>query len=94
MLGDENLGKSHTGDSGLAASLDTDFAPFRDRLLQRSNTMNRVDPYLVLLRRELTRAQARLRRCEHERDALRDALETLKAEKPRRKVKKRARVSK
>jgi len=56
--------------------------------------MNRVDPYLVLLRRELTRAQARLRRCERERDALRDALETLKAEKPRRKVKKRARVSK
>ena len=28
------------------------------------------NPYLVLLRRELTRAQARLRRCERERDAL------------------------
>jgi hypothetical protein len=36
--------------------------------------MDRNDPYLVLLRRELTRAQARLRRCERERDALRAAL--------------------
>lgn len=36
--------------------------------------MDKGDPYLVLLRRELTRAQARLRRCERERDALRDAL--------------------
>jgi hypothetical protein len=44
--------------------------------------MNRTDPYLVLLRRELTRAQARLRRCERERDALRAALEALKAQKP------------
>lgn len=43
--------------------------------------MERTDPYLVLLRRELTRAQARLRRCERERDALRDALEALKARK-------------
>ena len=33
------------------------------------------DRYLVLLRRELTRAQARLRRCERERDALRAALD-------------------
>jgi hypothetical protein len=37
--------------------------------------MDRGDPYFVLLRRELTRAQARLRRCERERDALRDALD-------------------
>lgn len=37
--------------------------------------MDKNDPYLVLLRRELTRAQARLRRCERERDALRAALE-------------------
>jgi hypothetical protein len=36
--------------------------------------MDRNDPYLVLLRRELTRAQARLRRCERERDALRAAI--------------------
>jgi uncharacterized protein (DUF3084 family) len=43
--------------------------------------MDRIDPYLVLLRRELTRAQARLRRCERERDALRAALEALKAQK-------------
>ncbi|HEX4192086.1 MAG TPA: hypothetical protein VHY80_03270 [Stellaceae bacterium] len=43
--------------------------------------MDRTDPYLVLLRRELTRAQARLRRCERERDALRAALEALKAQK-------------
>jgi hypothetical protein len=56
--------------------------------------MNRTDPYLVLLRRELTRAQARLRRCERERDALRDALEALKAKKPSRRPKTRARVSK
>jgi hypothetical protein len=37
------------------------------------------DPYLVLLRRELTRAQARLRRAERERDALRDALAKLQS---------------
>jgi hypothetical protein len=68
-----------TGPSGLAASLDTESHNFRRYLLQRSNTMGQTDPYLVLLRRELTRAQARLRRCERERDALRDALEALKA---------------
>lgn len=43
--------------------------------------MDRFDPYLVLLRRELTRAQARLRRCERERDALRAALDALKAKR-------------
>jgi hypothetical protein len=31
------------------------------------------DPYLILLRRELTRAEARLRRYERERDTRRDA---------------------
>jgi hypothetical protein len=36
--------------------------------------MKPTDPYLVLLRRELIRAQARLRRCERERDALRATL--------------------
>jgi hypothetical protein len=41
-------------------------------------TIDRNDPYLVLLRRELTRAQARLRRAERERDALRAALEKLR----------------
>jgi len=41
--------------------------------------MDQTDPYFVLLRRELTRAQARLRRCERERDALRAALDALKA---------------
>jgi hypothetical protein len=30
--------------------------------------LERNDPYLILLRRELTRAQARLRRAERERD--------------------------
>jgi len=30
--------------------------------------VDRNDPYLILLRRELTRAQARLRRAERERD--------------------------
>jgi hypothetical protein len=30
--------------------------------------LDRNDPYLILLRRELTRAQARLRRAERERD--------------------------
>ena len=44
------------------------------------------DPYLVMLRRELIRAQARLRRCEHERDALRVALDAIKSKKrPRKK---------
>jgi hypothetical protein len=38
----------------------------------------RPNAYLVLLRRELTRAQARLRRCERERDALRAALTALR----------------
>jgi hypothetical protein len=53
--------------------------------------MDRTDPYFVLLRRELTRAQARLRRCERERDALRAALDALKA---KRSPSKRARASK
>lgn len=56
--------------------------------------MDRTDPYFVLLRRELTRAQARLRRCERERDSLRAALEALKAQKPSRQAKTRVRVSK
>jgi hypothetical protein len=43
--------------------------------------MDRSDPYLLLLRRELTRAQARLRRCERERDAMRAALDALRAQK-------------
>jgi hypothetical protein len=51
--------------------------------------MDRTDPYLVLLRRELTRAQARLRRCERERDALRAALEALRAPKTQVKASKR-----
>ena len=41
----------------------------------------KADSYLVLLRRELTRAQARLRRCERERDALRAALEEIRNKK-------------
>jgi hypothetical protein len=56
--------------------------------------MERTDPYLVLLRRELTRAQARLRRCERERDALRAALEALKPKRGERKSKMKTRVSK
>lgn len=40
--------------------------------------MERNDPYLVLLRRELTGAQARLRRAERERDRALAALEKLK----------------
>jgi len=39
--------------------------------------MERNDPYLILLRRELTRAQARLRRTERERDRAIAALERL-----------------
>ena len=39
--------------------------------------MERNDPYLILLRRELTRAQARLRRAERERDRAMAALERL-----------------
>jgi hypothetical protein len=56
--------------------------------------MERADPYLVLLRRELVRAQARLRRCERERDALRTALEALKAKKRGHKNKMRFRITK
>ena len=56
--------------------------------------MGRTDPYLVLLRRELTRAQARLRRCERERDALRAALDVLRNRTAPRKRKTRPRVSK
>lgn len=58
--------------------------------------MAQNDPYLVLLRRELTRAQARLRRCERERDALRAALAAASApQKPRKKsTRQRPRVSK
>jgi hypothetical protein len=57
--------------------------------------MGPTDPYIVLLRRELTGAQARLRRCERERDALRAALETLQAKTRRsRKAKKIVYVSK
>ena len=52
------------------------------------------DRYLVLLRRELTRAQARLRRCERERDALRAALDAMETRSRHRKGKKRTRVSK
>jgi len=52
------------------------------------------DRYLVLLRRELTRAQARLRRCERERDALRAALDAQETRTGNRKGKKRTRVSK
>jgi hypothetical protein len=40
--------------------------------------LNHQDPYLVLLRRELIRAQARLRRAERERDRALAALEELK----------------
>jgi Flp pilus assembly protein TadB len=39
------------------------------------------DPYVVLLRRELIRAQARLRRCERERDALRAVLDGMARKK-------------
>ena len=56
--------------------------------------MDRTDPYLALLRRELTRAQARLRRCERERDALRADLEALRAKQSPGKPKTRVRVSK
>jgi hypothetical protein len=40
--------------------------------------VERNDPYLILLRRELTRAQARLRRAERERDRALAAVERLK----------------
>jgi hypothetical protein len=80
-----------TGPSGLAASLDTESHNFSCYLLQGSNTMEQT---VVLLRRELTRAQARLRRCERERDALRNALEALKAGNRDRKKRVISRVSK
>jgi len=47
------------------------------------------EPYLVLLRRELIRAQARLRRCERERDALRATLDRLARKKRARSGKKK-----
>jgi len=40
--------------------------------------LDRNDPYLILLRRELTRAQARLRRAERERDQAISALVRLR----------------
>jgi hypothetical protein len=43
--------------------------------------VERNDPYLILLRRELTRAQARLRRAERERDRALAVIERLR--KPR-----------
>jgi hypothetical protein len=43
--------------------------------------VERNDPYLILLRRELTRAQARLRRAERERDRALAMIERLR--KPR-----------
>lgn len=42
--------------------------------------MDSDDKYVVLLRRELTRAQARLKRAERERDRLQAENERLKAE--------------
>lgn len=54
--------------------------------------MDRTDPYLVLLRRELTRAQARLRRCERERDALRATLDAQKTQKTQVKISKRRKM--
>jgi hypothetical protein len=53
--------------------------PCRDEV--NSPAMKPTDPYLVLLRRELIRAQARLRRCERERDALRATLGSFDAAK-------------
>jgi len=47
------------------------------------------DPYLILLRRELTRAQARLRRCERERDTLRSALKEMGTRKNGQKISKK-----
>ncbi len=46
--------------------------------------MDRNDPYLVLLRRELTRAQARLRRAERERDQALLVVDRLRRGKPKR----------
>ena len=46
--------------------------------------MDPQDPYLILLRRELTRAQARLRRAERERDRALAALERMKQANARR----------
>jgi hypothetical protein len=51
-------------------------------------TVERNDPYLILLRRELTRAQARLRRAERERDRALATVERLQKTR-----KKSARVS-
>jgi len=55
--------------------------------------MNRNDPYLVLLRRELTRAQARLKRAERERDQLRAALAGLQRQPAKRRPR-RQKISK
>lgn len=55
--------------------------------------MERPDRYLVLLRRELTRAQARLRRCERERDALRATLKAIETRKRGRDARKKAAIT-
>lgn len=49
--------------------------------------MNRQDPYLVLLRRELIRAQARLRRAERERDRALAELDDFKRRIAKKRVK-------
>ena len=55
--------------------------------------MERLDRYLVLLRRELTRAQARLRRCERERDSLRATLEAIETKKRGRDARKKPAIT-
>jgi len=52
--------------------------------------VDRNDPYLILLRRELIRAQARLRRAERERDQALVTLERLKLKTMRAKTKKKS----
>ncbi|HKT20152.1 MAG TPA: hypothetical protein VJR47_19015 [Stellaceae bacterium] len=54
--------------------------------------MDRNDPYLILLRRELTRAQARLRRAERERDRALAMLERLRKAPMRKRKARKARV--
>jgi uncharacterized protein (DUF58 family) len=53
--------------------------------------LERNDPYLILLRRELTKAQARLRRTERERDRAIAALARLQKSNGRKSIGKTAR---
>jgi len=59
------------------------FAGLSFAVTNERRAVDKNDPYVVLLRRELIRAQARMRRAERERDRAVAALEELRQAKQR-----------